>query len=258
MGMPSTVWALRSCELTDLPRIVDGFSSISRSLSQSPSDSISVATSDDCLTRIRQQVAVIAAISTAKLRSLCDLILYSIERRDWLTYGMGGRSLIEHAATLRYYLREKILPLIPAEPQSATPETLAQIQLVFFQLIRGGRFDWSSLLEDWLKGVALPETPTPEQPSQVNILTCIQKWAREEPRIEQIYAMFCDLVHPNLGSSLLVLGITPEKLSFGPTCEHSLGEAIACGTGSAVFSVAQSYLQAIERMQATANGKPVE
>jgi hypothetical protein len=253
--MNTSIWSIRSLEPTNLASLLAGIEEIRAILCQQTSASIPIAPAADRLEHVKQQVRVIASLSIEKLKSLCELLHCSIDRKDWLTYGMGGRSLIEHAASLRYYLREKVVPLIPEDPRSVTPEAIAQIQLAFFQLIRGGRFDWSNLLEEWLKGVALPETPSPQQPSQVNILTCIQKWAKDEPRVEQLYAMFCDLVHPNLGSNLLVLGITPEKLTFGPACEHSLGESIACGTGLALLSIARSYLQAIERMQATADGK---
>ena len=247
--MSESIWTLRQFQPCDLPAQRDAFARIHSRLSSHASPRIPLTPSEDPLTRVRQQVTVIGELSAAKLQSLVALVLHTIDQRDWLTYGMAGRSLIEHAATLRYYFQEKIQPLLPkdADPWTLSAETLSEIQLILFQLIRGGRFDWTSLLEQWLVGIEIPERP---QPSQVNVLTCIQKWSKEEPRIEQLYAMFCDLVHPNLGSSLLVIGITPAELSFGDSCENSLGESIARGTGLSIHAVAQSYLHAVERLRA--------
>lgn len=250
--MSESIWTLRQYQPCDLATLRDAIDRVHIRLGTPGSPRIPLTPSDDPLTRVKQQITVIAELSAAKLQSLCSLVLYSIDQRDWLTYGLAGRSLIEHAATLRYYLREKILPLVPKDGNTweLSDQTLSEIQLLLFQLIRGGRFDWSSLLEQWLAGIEIPEGPQPAQPSQVNVLTCIQKWNKEEPRVEQLYAMFCDLVHPNLGSSLLVIGMTPAEISFGASCENSLGEAITRGTGLSIHSVAESYLNAVERLRA--------
>jgi len=59
----------------------------------------------------------------------------------------------------------------------------------------------------------------------VNVLTCIEKWAEEEtPTVLIAYNLFCDLVHPNIGSSFLVASTNDEGLYFSPTKGKSIGK----------------------------------
>jgi hypothetical protein len=61
---------------------------------------------------------------------------------------------------------------------------------------------------------------------QVNVLTCIEKWAKEEPGVLIAYNLFCDLVHPNIGSSFLVASTNDEGLYFSPSKGESVGSDI--------------------------------
>lgn len=59
--------------------------------------------------------------------------------------------------------------------------------------------------------------------TQVNILTCLETWIREEPAIGKLYGLFCDLVHPNLGSTLMVTRIYDQKIVVGGSSGTSFG-----------------------------------
>ena len=61
---------------------------------------------------------------------------------------------------------------------------------------------------------------------QVNVLTCIEKWAEETPEVLIAYNLFCDLVHPNIGSSFLVASINDKDLYFTPSKGKSVGADI--------------------------------
>jgi hypothetical protein len=96
--------------------------------------------------------------------------------------------------------------------------------------LRGTRFDWESFLfrnytklkEDAAKSLEKKgknrQTPPPTSeeiiPQQVNVLTCIQKWAMGTPEVSIAYSLFCDLVHPNIGSNFLVASVDSEALYF--------------------------------------------
>jgi hypothetical protein len=65
----------------------------------------------------------------------------------------------------------------------------------------------------------------------VNVLTCVEKWAKETPAVLIAYNLFCELVHPNIGSSFLVCSSDSDRLHFG---KHK-GEpgAVILNTGKA-------------------------
>ena len=79
------------------------------------------------------------------------------------------------------------------------------------------RFDWESFLyRDYVKlrdkvvaeltDKRQKKGPPAGQDSiiapQVNVLTCVKRWAQQEPGVLIVYNLFCDLVHPNIGSAL--------------------------------------------------------
>ena len=49
---------------------------------------------------------------------------------------------------------------------------------------------------------------------QVNVLTCIEKWSEDTPEVLIAYNLFCDLVHPNIGSNFLIASTDDNKLYF--------------------------------------------
>jgi hypothetical protein len=73
--------------------------------------------------------------------------------------------------------------------------------------------------------------------TQVNILTCLETWIREEPAIGKLYGLFCDLVHPNLGSTLMVTRIYDQKIVVGGSSGTSFGIEIFNYTFADLFSV---------------------
>jgi hypothetical protein len=104
------------------------------------------------------------------------------------------------------------------------------------QHFRGTRFDWESFLfrhyvqlkQDTIQKLkdkkakikSASQTPVPEQ---INVHTCIDKWAEETPEAAIAYNLFCDLVHPNIGSTFLVASIANGQLFFS----RSRGEPVA-------------------------------
>ncbi len=61
---------------------------------------------------------------------------------------------------------------------------------------------------------------------QVNVLTCLEKWADESPSVLVAYNLFCDLVHPNMGSTFLVASTTNGELHFSTNKGKSIGAEI--------------------------------
>ncbi|MBI2841796.1 MAG: hypothetical protein HYX78_00180 [Armatimonadetes bacterium] len=173
----------------------------------------------------------------SKFVQLSDTVLDSVANKRYLIYALAGRSLIELTATLRYYILFQYKPLL--EKASLTSAEMKQIIEIDDRHLRGTRFDWESFFFKryaQLKDEAVKQLESKKakqkyvtqgiMAEQVNILTCIEKWGEVTPEVLIAYNLFCDLVHPNIGSSFLVASINDECLYFTPAKERSVGADI--------------------------------
>lgn len=61
---------------------------------------------------------------------------------------------------------------------------------------------------------------------QVNVLTCLEHWAAELPEVMIVYNLFCDLVHPNIGSNFLVAATSDNRMYFSQSKGAPVGRQI--------------------------------
>jgi hypothetical protein len=176
----------------------------------------------------------------SKFAQLSEAILDSVKDQRFLVYAMAGRSLIETVATLRYYLLENYKPLL--NKSSLSIKEMEKLLEIHHKHIRGSRFDWDSFFSRRYEQLAVaatqalaekkakPKTKNASSsdglPNQINVMTCIEKWGEETPMIMVIYALFCDLVHPNIGSAFLVTSINEDGLHFAQSRGSSWGAKI--------------------------------
>jgi hypothetical protein len=176
----------------------------------------------------------------SKFADLSSSLIDAVEKEHFLTYALCGRSLIEHVATLRYYVLHKYKPLF----DSGAPDVEALIE-IDDRFLRGGRFDWQSfctkdytkLWSDAGERVRLKRSGSSQKtkvetdntegmPSAINVTTCIDKWAAVSPGVQVVYDLFCDMVHPNVGSAFLVASVGPGGLYFAKNKGDSIGRQI--------------------------------
>jgi phage shock protein PspC (stress-responsive transcriptional regulator) len=175
--------------------------------------------------------------SMLKYYMLNASIVRAVNASDFLTYALAGRSLIEVTATLRYYLHAKIRPIVDATVRSGTVrhEQMSQLIDIEDRVLRGGRFDWMSFFlnrfdELRTQHVASREAkikePAPNSgrgPTQVNVMTCIEKWEKDSHYVGVLYELFCDMVHPNLGSTLCIATPADGAITFSIAQTQSTG-----------------------------------
>lgn len=177
----------------------------------------------------------------SKFAQLSEVMLQSIDNQQFLAYGLSGRSLIEHTATLRYYIMSKYKPLMDHAQSRGTlsPADMKRLIVIDVQHLHGGRFDWESfflrryaqLRDEAVKQLAAKKAKQKQAANeilseQVNVLTCVESWAVAEPSVLVVYGLFCDLVHPNIGSSFLIASSNAKGLYFSPFFGQSMGVAI--------------------------------
>ena len=149
----------------------------------------------------------------SKYHLLCQSLIQALNTENFLIYGMIGRSLIEHTAILRYYVSGKMLPLASTvlSEETASESTIHELIGLLDRHLTGRRFDWNTFLADYFDELQQPQRGTVLKEPQVNVLTCLQKWMNDEPAIASLYELFCDLVHPNLGSTLLISRLVDKQ-----------------------------------------------
>lgn len=164
-------------------------------------------------------------------------MLTAIETKNFSSYALTGRSLIEITATLRYYVLKKYKPLF--DKSNLSHDEMRSLIEIDDRHLRGSRFDWTSFLsgkyltivEEQVRVLRNKKAKVTEiskrlSEDQVNVTTCIESWAEAQPGILLGYSLFCDLVHPNVGSSFLIASLSNGKLSFIPDKGESFGAKI--------------------------------
>lgn len=167
---------------------------------------------------------------------ITESIINSLNRCDFLSFALLVRSNFELIASFRYIMKKKIRPFAIKSSQAGTynnKELYSEVVEPLHRFLLGGRFDWESWFQNemnpWArlsekyenhhknKSKNKSSTPWSEgmvQPTQTNIKTQVEDWAKEKPLFGAYYDVLCDLVHPNLGSNLLHAEINGHALNF--------------------------------------------
>jgi hypothetical protein len=175
-------------------------------------------------------IDLLLAAYTAKYTIFAEQLISAVNRLDFLPYAAAARSLLEMTAVLRHFMVKKYKPLFDAGVKSGRVDLRKIIELHDLHL-RGTRFDW----EQWTAGnfaelfrvakerhskKADAKLAANIRQKQVSITTCVENWAADAPVVLVLYDLLCDLVHPNLGSTLAVASVEKGQLVFGTITEN--------------------------------------
>lgn len=200
-------------------------------------------------------IAFAVAVYTEKFKQLYGSIADSLNHRRYLLYAQSGRSILENAATIRYYARHKdLIALREAKRQGSIPKpTLDAAITAVDRLIRGNRFSWDA----FISGKFGELSKVPSGPQQVHVQACLDNWYKESPPIEGLYHLMCDLVHPNLGSNLTVIRTHEGKFAAcGDIGGYNYIMCIVIPTLAALvgtYRVIQESLMALEALKIDRN-----
>lgn len=235
-----------------LAPVVTGLAAVEEALAQRQHPCRIEGAFDDPARRVQAGFAVLGAVYTAKLRAIAAALRRSLEEREFIIYASAGRLLLEHFAMLVYYGREKIQPLLGEEgPDGLSAEKAPELGLVLDCFLSGNRHDWSAMLRESFP-VHLVEGRVRQQ--QVNILTCVARWNRVEPGAEELYHLFCDMVHPNVGSLLLLLHRDGDGLLVADRERASIAEEVVGGTAPRLLVLLERTPSILDRIRAVATG----
>jgi hypothetical protein len=177
---------------------------------------------------LNHYIDILWSMHISKFDQLCQSIVFAKNNDFFLQYGLAGRSLIEHAAVMRYYFRQHVKPIVDQVVKEGVVknEHISDLIQHFDRLLRAGNFDWALFLHGKFEDLLIKKKPEGTAGPQVRVGKCIELWAKEKPMVSPYYQLFCDLVHPNIGSSFLVMQKIENGIGFGKKSENSVGEDI--------------------------------
>ena len=92
---------------------------------------------------------------------------------------------------------------------------------------------------------------------QTNVLTWIQNWSKDETRIQVLYDLLCDCVHPSMGSNMFFLHFESENAHFGALEPSYAGDMMMWNSLEQVVYVQKRALDILESIRASIErGKP--
>jgi hypothetical protein len=202
-------------------------------LDQMPEHFVLATPGDDVRRYHNNYVKAILASTSAKQVSLTLGLIEAVNKYDFITYAMSARAIVEIIATLRHLLLNKLQPIIH-EMATASQYDSSHVRRLMKEennFLHGTRFDWVEFFEkgfrplndrysEWLVEKKKDKSakkwkPGREAPAaQVNVATCLEKWADAEPAVGVVYDLLCDMVHPNIGSFMSITVPSGEGLLY--------------------------------------------
>ena len=103
--------------------------------------------------------------------------------------------------------------------------------------MKGSRFDWSNFFisdkKTFIRNLVKEQrdqkggSKRKLEHEAIPISRCLDSWFEEEPElISFAYNFFSDFVHPNLGSNLLLMGVSNDSLETGENSNKAIGKSI--------------------------------
>ena len=177
-----------------------------------------------------------------KFRELVGGFISSLNNRQYLLTALCGRSIIESTATLRYYntaVMKKAKLSAKKEIFGLDVEFLEDAFRLAEQHMKGSRLNWvdffTSDKKNFIHDLVEKEKRrlSKEKPKKEDYLTSLpigkflDSWFDDDPELVAFsYNFFSELVHPNLGSNLLLTGVNEGRVQVGRNSNRAAGKAI--------------------------------
>ncbi len=212
----------------DLERLLQEFRSDTSSLRKRARKFLHAEPIQDSsgLAEVRAAVRGIYGSSISKISSSCLHVQRAIQNQDHLSYVVFSRVLVEQTAML-FGLAHKVSILFRSDANDAMYRDVA---CGFTKALLGTRFDWASFWKVGIAGMVRSTQTFSPKYRQTNILTWFSKWASMEPMVAVLYELLCDVVHPNVGGSMLFFNVDSGKCGFVAGRASPLGDLIVWNT----------------------------
>ena len=177
-----------------------------------------------------------------KFKELSGDFIESINSKRYLTTALCGRSIIESTAALRYYnnaVMKKVKVSSGRELDGIDAEFLRDVFDLTNKHMRGSSMNWGGFFtadkKTFVRELVKKEKRRlkKEAPVKYDFVKSIavgkflDSWFDDEPELVALaYNFFSELVHPNLGSNLLLIGTADGKVQVGRDSNRAAGKAV--------------------------------
>jgi hypothetical protein len=177
-----------------------------------------------------------------KYKELLGDFIDAVNARRYLSAALSGRSLIEATASLRYYnfaVRKRVRISAKKDLDGIDLEFLREAFELANKHMHGSRMDWrdfftsdkktfvSKLVENEKRRLKKEPPLKREYIQSYPVSKFLDSWFDDEPElVAMTYNFFSELVHPNLGSNLLLIGISDGEIQVGSESNRAVGKII--------------------------------
>jgi hypothetical protein len=177
-----------------------------------------------------------------KFRELVGGFISSVNNRQYLVAALCGRSIIESTATLRFYNNA-----VMKKARLSSESDIGNLDDTFFretfalavQHMKGSRINWAGfftsdkktfiydLVEREKRRLAKEKPKKEEYLTSLPVGKFLDSWFDDDPELVALaYNFFSELVHPNLGSNLLLIGVSEGRVQVGRNSNRAAGKTI--------------------------------
>ena len=177
-----------------------------------------------------------------KYRDLIGDFIDASNSKRYLTVALCGRSLIEATASLRFYnnaVMKKVRISTKKDLDGIDFEFLRDALDLATKHMHGSKLNWGDFFTSDKKTfvaklvekekIRLRKEP-PKKEDYVQSLPVakfLDSWFDEDPELVALaYNFYSELVHPNLGSNLLLTGVAEGRVQVGRESNRSVGKTI--------------------------------
>jgi hypothetical protein len=196
---------------------------------------------------LNQHIELLWGCYIAKLACLTRNVILAVNQEDFLIYGMLGRSIIENAAVFRFYDMKELFPRIQGcvEKGHVTRKEVSELIEIMDKHLRGGQFEWNLFHDgNFEKLIEREKWPI----KQVRVGDCIKEWSKEFSMVGIYYDLFCDLVHPNLGSNLLLARVWSGGGGYGGARGYFHGFDIFQETFKMLSDISKEFAHQVDNL----------
>lgn len=173
-------------------------------------------------------VELVWQANAVKCVSLCRGIVQNLNELNFLSFAVLFRALFENVLLARQYFSTRLMPIIDAcaKEGQVRADQLANLIKELDTSVRRSKVDWDKILAGTLDGIAEQDEMVWDK---VSLKKAAEEWDKAGSYLgaltpTTLYAVLCDLAHPNLGSVLVCM--RQDQFTFASPGQNSVGIGI--------------------------------
>jgi hypothetical protein len=210
-----------------------------------------------------------------KYRDLLGDFIDATNSKRYLSVALCGRSIIEATASLRFYnnaVMKKVRISSKKDLEGIDPQFLRDALNLATTHMHGSKMNWGefftsdkktfveSLVEKEKMRLRKDPPKREDYIQSLPVYKFLDSWFDEDPELIALaYNFYSELVHPNLGSNLLLTGVAQGKVQVGRESNRSIGKTICREAVTFIAPILkEASRQLVESLILSSLGNPIQ